>query len=340
VAPRRAAGLATLLALLACATEKPPHAKTMDQVVKAMVEGLKDSAREKAGRPSDETCAALTREGDALLAAGKREQAIASYDNTRNRCIDYGPLRRQLYLARHPGAKPPPGKPAPSVYFGVLFDSQLGPDLKIADWSGYIDGIPLWEYVSEPRALGGVQELHLEVWIMGANARGPKAEATLVDIREQLVVHPSIVAQRPLLGAALVRLADNRTGAPIEQRLSFEIEVRPIKPVAELQDDPQAMMARADGLPPVMLAPSAGAALRITDPQTTMPAALRSRRFWSLQKICVLADGRVGEVTTIKPAGLDSDQLIREWVEQWKYRPYQVDGIPRRFCTPSRLEVR
>jgi hypothetical protein len=330
--------LIALATLLGCATERKqrPTPTTVEDAVTEKFRGW----REQAGRPSDETCAALTREGDALLAAGKREQAIASYDRTRNRCIDFSPLRRQLFLARHPGARPSPGLPAPGVYLGVLFDGKLGPDLQIADWAGYLDGVPIQLYMNQPLAVGGVQELHIEFWIMARDARGPGAQATLVDIREQVVVHPSIVQQRPLLGAALVRITDRQDGTPIPRRLSFEIELRPLKPVAELQKDPVAMMARADALPPVMVPPNTATGLRITDPNATIPAVLKGRRFWSLHKVCVLADGQVERVTTIKPSGLGSEQPIHDWVKQWKYRPYLVDGIPRRFCAPLRLEIR
>jgi hypothetical protein len=328
------------LTVLACASGKPAQPKSnADGSMAALVEDMQASAAARRRRPSEADCAVWTQEGDALLAAGKREEAIASYDRTRNRCIGYAPVRRQLYLARRPADQPPPATPTRAqVYLGVVIDSQLGPDLAIAESSAFLDGLALWEYENTPLPVGGVQELHVELWLLAGDRRSPDVEATLVDIRQSVIVHPSRTDRRPLLGTAVVHVRDRQDGKPIAQRLQFEVEVRPLKPVTELTDR-AALMGRAEGLRPVMLSPNQGSSLRLTDAQNTMPAELRARQFWALEKICVGFDGLVERVSTIKPAQAVAENSLHAWMKQWKYRPYATEGIPRRYCTPVRIEV-
>jgi hypothetical protein len=328
------------LALLACSSGKPAQRQSnADGSMRALVEDMQASAAARRRRPSVADCDAWTREGDALLAAGKREEAIASYERTRNRCISHPPVRRQLYLARRPANQQPPATPARAqVYLGVVIDSQLGPDLAIADSSAFLDGLTLWQYEKTPLPIGGVQELHVELWLLAGDRRTSDVEATLVDVRQNVVVHPSRVDGRPLLGTVVVHVRDRQDGKPIAQRLQFEVEVRPLKPLTELTDR-AALMGRAEGLTPVMLSPNQGSALRLTDVQNTMPAELRARQFWSLEKICVGLDGQVERVSTIKPAQAVAEDSIHAWMKQWKYRPYATEGIPRRYCTPVRIEV-
>ena len=114
---RHATLLAALaqLAMLACASSKPtPPKPNTDGSMAALVEDMQASAAARRRRPSGTDCDAWTREGDALLTAGKRDEAIASYERTRSRCINYPPVRRQLYLARRPRTRrrrpPLPGR--------------------------------------------------------------------------------------------------------------------------------------------------------------------------------------------------------------------------------------
>jgi hypothetical protein len=343
IAPHRRSSLLAALAqltMLACASGNPARPKSnADGSMAALVDDMQASAAARRRRPSGADCDAWTQEGDALLAAGKREEAIASYERTRSRCISYPPVRRQLYLARRPvNQQPPPTPTRAQVYLGVVFDSQLGPDLAIAESSAFLDGLTLWQYEKTPLPVGGVQELHVELWLLAGDKRSSDVEATLVDLRQNVIVHPSRIDGRPLLGTAVVHVRDRQDGKPIAQRLQFEVEVRPLKPLTELTDR-AALMGRAEGLTPVMLSPNQGSALRLTDVQNTMPAELRARQFWSLQKICVGFDGQVERVSTIKPAQAVAEDSLHAWMKQWKYRPYATEGIPRRYCTPVRIEV-
>ena len=207
-----------------------------------------------------------------------------------------------------------------------MIDSQLGPNLAIAESSAFLDGLTLFQFEKTPLPVGGVQELHVELWLLAGDKRSSDVDATLVDIRQNVVVHPSRVDQRPLLGAAVVHVRDRQDGKPISQRLHFEVEILPLKPPSELTDR-AALMARAKGLSPIMLSPNQGSELRLTDVQNTMPAELRARQFWTLQKICVAIDGQVERVSTIKPAQAVAEASLHAWMKQWKYRPYATDGI-------------
>src|SRR5688572_10815450 len=112
IAPHRRSMFLAALTLLACASGKPAQPKPNgDGSMRAVVEDMQASAATRRRRPSEADCAAWTGEGDALLSAGKREEAIASYERTRNRCVNYPPVRRQLYLARRPANQPPPATP-------------------------------------------------------------------------------------------------------------------------------------------------------------------------------------------------------------------------------------
>jgi hypothetical protein len=337
-----------VLPLLACgvgcgekATQKPapsPYQAIVEQIIRE--QQAYENAKIK--QPPDDVCASLTREGDALLTAGKRTEAIAVYERTRSRCVDYAPVRRQLFLARRaPSAGLPPGTPAAGVQLALLVETALPQGLHIVRSKGFLDGLPLDQYRDTALAVGGVQELHVELWFVTDKQRGPGAQATLIDIREQVVIHPSIFNQRPLLGAARVSVRDDgRFSEPVAEKLKVNIQIVPFKPLREIQNDPDAMADRGQGLPQIMVAPNVGTSLRITDIRKELPESLKGRRFWTLQKVCVRASGVVERVNTIKPAELPSDQPIHDWVMMWKYRPYVVNGVPRRFCHPLRLEVR
>jgi hypothetical protein len=61
---------------------------------------------------------------------------------------------------------------------------------------------------------------------------------------------------------------------------------------------------------------------------------------WGLFKICVTEDGAVKDVKCIKSADplVDADwaALIKN---QWKYKPYSINGRPVPFCYTLRLAV-
>jgi periplasmic protein TonB len=98
--------------------------------------------------------------------------------------------------------------------------------------------------------------------------------------------------------------------------------------------------------PPVNIAPSVGAAHRLTnleDPRYRPTLAPTLNRpgisIWGIFRICVSADGRVSGVTMLKSADPLVDQDWMAKIRSWQYRPYSVDGRPVAFCHPARIVV-
>jgi len=63
-------------------------------------------------------------------------------------------------------------------------------------------------------------------------------------------------------------------------------------------------------------------------------AKINDWRFTSRTAFCVETDGTVSEVETLRSTGLaELDRLARASVATWQFRPYMVDGVPRRLCS-------
>jgi hypothetical protein len=99
--------------------------------------------------------------------------------------------------------------------------------------------------------------------------------------------------------------------------------------------------------PPVNIAPSVGAAHRLTDLndsryRPSLPPSINrpGMTVWGVFRICVSANGHVEGVTLVKSA----DPLVNnDWmakIRTWEYRPYSVDGRPVPFCHPARIVVK
>lgn len=313
----------------------------MRELAEALLEHRRAYENAKIVQPSDQECAGMTREGDGLLAAGKRDEAIAAYDRTRRRCVDHLQVRRQLFLARHPDRNKPPGTPAAGVVLNLRRDLQMGQGLHFLRMTGYLDGIPVTRYKDEAFPLGDVHELMVEVWYTDESAPDSITRATLIEVRGQVIVDPTIRDRRPLLGAALVAVGDSGAeDQPLDRRLTATIKLFPLKPREEVERDPDGLADRGEGPPAVMLAPNKGTALRVSDVAYRIPPALQGKSFWTLQKVCVRPSGAVERVKTIKHSGLPSDQPIHDWVMTWRYRPHFVDGRATPFCYPLRMEIR
>ena len=75
----------------------------------------------------------------------------------------------------------------------------------------------------------------------------------------------------------------------------------------------------------------------------TLPPDLNRAGFiiWGLYKVCVGTEGRVTQITTIKPA--HDAALDERWykaMSTWRYQARLENGQPKPFCFSERLEVR
>jgi protein TonB len=75
--------------------------------------------------------------------------------------------------------------------------------------------------------------------------------------------------------------------------------------------------------------------------QAHLPAALAraGMTLWAMLKVCVRADGQVGEVTVIRSADPILDPVIVAVIKTWRYQPFSVNGRPVPFCTNVRYEI-
>jgi TonB family protein len=278
----------------------------------------------------------MTSVGDALLAAGQKQAAYDKYEETRERCLKFHPVRRQLFLLRQPAPLPAvEGEAQPiDVWLDVDVDAQVGDDIRLAAFVAYLDGHPVAPIPSALRMAPGAHELAVEVYLEPSDA-GALGGPVRMDVRHPIVVPRSLVGQKSTSGRALVRLRDSRARGSIGDRVTIDT-VAP--PVAAPDLGP-------DG--PVMLAPNVGGKLLRTDVNQSphkprLPPSLNRKGFtvWGLYKVCVDADGAVTWVTTMKSA--HSPTLDASWktaIRTWRYQPHQVDGKPRAFCVPLRLQV-
>lgn len=61
---------------------------------------------------------------------------------------------------------------------------------------------------------------------------------------------------------------------------------------------------------------------------------------WGLYRICVDHTGQVRSVQILQsalPGGFDASWIAK--IENWRYKPYQVNGRPMPFCAPLRVQV-
>jgi protein TonB len=80
----------------------------------------------------------------------------------------------------------------------------------------------------------------------------------------------------------------------------------------------------------------APAQLRLT------PTGRSSRRTGqSTVAFCVGTGGKVTEVRTTRrfPADPEVDRICRQTVEKWRFRPFIVDGRPRRTCSDVTFSI-
>jgi hypothetical protein len=287
-------------------------------------------------RPSNDCCLAAMNEGDVLSARGDKQAAHDRYEAVRSACVWFHPVRRRMFLLLQGAPKEPPGE-APArmdVSFDVELDLQLGHDVKRISHLDYLDG----ELLSSPGGgrtvkdlTAGPHELAVEVYLTTYRSRYSHS-TTRLDVRQTIEVPAALAAHKGVSTGVIVHIKDRGGGGSLQERLSFESEARPFESSMQLDA--------------VMVAPNTGSQLLLTnvnqDPyRPRLPAAWEGlqNRIWGLFKICVAKDGTVLKVTTIKSADDLVDSQWRQAMRSWRYRPYQVDGSPRAFCYPARIQV-
>jgi TonB family protein len=56
-------------------------------------------------------------------------------------------------------------------------------------------------------------------------------------------------------------------------------------------------------------------------------------------KVCVGADGRVGDVSVLQSAHADLDAQVLGHVRGWRFDPFQIEGAATPFCYRPRWEL-
>jgi hypothetical protein len=77
---------------------------------------------------------------------------------------------------------------------------------------------------------------------------------------------------------------------------------------------------------------------RTHDDMPSLPSWLAGHREYAmLFRICVSTEGTVSNVVVLKSANEETDQILCNAIQRWRYRPRIVDGSPRPFCHPIRI---
>jgi hypothetical protein len=179
-----------------------------------------------AGGSSEACCEALVGQADSLLAAGKRQPAIAAYEDARHRCPRSNSVRRLLYLARHPEANTPSLVSVPvDADVDLSYAVTLGPDLRPVWQACFLDGEPLEK--GRRRLTSGSHELEAEVYVTSAS--DPKAPVFRVAALKSFVLPQYLAEKGELAGAVTVKVSDKGGTAPPATRVAVGVEVSPFK---------------------------------------------------------------------------------------------------------------
>jgi hypothetical protein len=272
------------------------------------------------GAPSEVCCQTLTEAADRLLAAGSREPAIAAYRSARDRCVQFAPVRRRLFLALHPDLARA-GRTSPvAVQLEASLAPELRPDLRVQSSHNFVDGEPL----EAVRGLAsGPHLFEAEVYLQSAAGSGP---VWRLDGERRFVVTGDLPGGRPARASFTVTARDSGGAAPPPRRVMLALAAA-LSPSRPALSEPGALPGSLVFLPPAQADQH-----RITAP-ARIPALGRTSGSATL-KICVGADGAVHDVTVLDaPEGHGLAALVAE-VRTWRYRPYLIDQTPVRFCTP------
>jgi hypothetical protein len=275
-------------------------------------------------------------EGDVLAARSEKQAAYDRYEAARSACVSLHPVRRRMFRLLQGTPKEPAGEPPArmDVIFDVELDLRLGDDIRRILHQVYLDG----EFISSPGGAGrvnglsaGSHELAVEVYVTAYRSRYSSSTVRL-DVRQTIEVPAALAVHKGVSSGVVVHIKDNGGGGTLQERLSFASEALPAE---------SSMLVDA-----VMVPPNTGSQLLLTDVQKDphrprLPTAWAGlqNRVWGMFKICVDKEGTVLKVTTIKSADNMVDSQWRQAMRSWRYRPHQVDGNPRPFCYPARVEV-
>jgi hypothetical protein len=267
-------------------------------------------------------CTTLTAAADRLLASGARDAAIASYEDARNRCPQFAPVRRRLFLAQHPELAPAPAAPPITVQLEATFTLDVRPDLRVVWRHAYVDGEPL-QLVRQ--LASGPHLYEAELYLATAGGDGPVYRLAA---GSPFVVPAALVDAPGNAGGFTVRASDRGGAEPPPRRVTIEVTPAPFTRLAAAP--PPAP------LPPVtaLLSPPAAAARLLTSPAPL--AALQGQTGFAVLKVCVDGAGVVDDTKLMHISDAAATGAVLHEVRSWRYRPYVVAGVPTRFCAPLR----
>jgi hypothetical protein len=294
------------------------------------------------GSPSDDCCAAMTSEGDALLAGDQRQAAHDAYEKTRNRCLLYQPVRRRLFLLRQPAGPASQRALKQEVTLNVMLELDLQDDVRLAWFATYLDGQPVPKVGNSLLAFGE-HELWVELYFE-PRERGALGGPTRVDVFQTVVVPRSLEGEKHLAGGVNLQVRDEGGAGTLAARIRCQPTPVPFRNLlkALARRPSQAARPAEEGAQPrrLMLAPNVALRQRITPAESALPLALQQAKFWGLFKICVSAEGQVENVTTMTT---DNPALVSDLtaaIRRWTFRPFLDPGDqrPAAFCAPFRLQ--
>ena len=278
---------------------------------------------------SNDCCVALTAVGDALLAAGQKQAAYDSYEETRTRCVRFHPVRRKSFLVRQ--TIPPvtdPSIPMTDVALGVDVDVQLEDDISLAWFAAYLDGQPVDATPGASIAIvPGAHELNVEIYLQ-PRLRNDLGGSVRMDARVAVGMPRPLAGQKGIAGSALVLLRDRGGQGEITDRVQTTAELKQLALPPVGTNAPQRPSADITRKLRIFAAQKKPGRLRL-------PAVFErpGTDLSGLFDVCVDDSGVVELVRTLKSSGnLVVDALWKTEMRTWRYRPYQLDGQPRSFC--------
>ena len=172
------------------------------------------------GKPSDDCCAAMMDEGDTLLAAGNKQGAYDKYEETRSACVKFHPVRKRIFLVTRNGpVEEPRVGPTRDVHIIVDFDLHLAEDVGGIGHASYLDGEPVETGQTIKGLRPGEHHLAIEVYVNPVSGQG--LSPVRLDVHQPVILSPSLVGQKLLVGGAKVRISDRGGAGTLQERLSF-----------------------------------------------------------------------------------------------------------------------
>jgi len=301
------------------------------------------SQRCQPGSPSDDCCSALMQEGDTLWARSDQEAAWQAYQRTRARCPVYAPVRRHMFLMKHPLSARTNRKEL-ELGVHVVMSPRLKDDLRLAYYDLYLDGEPALE--RPVKTTVGTHEATLEVYL-APRTQGPAParldETLIIDV-------PAALADETEPNAHITVTVTDRTGDTIPQRVAVEMKAGFTSRTRFLESLPTGRpttapapnpAAPADGDTMKFLPPTLGLKQLLTPRDQWLPAELQQKAggSWGLFKICVNKAGAVDEVSVLRSPARTVEGDFVSAIRTWTFQPYVIGGAPVSFCYPMRLAV-